>query len=109
VVLVEDLARVGDVEVVVCLLGPGQIDQPLEVAPDHPVLGRDRRQLLQPGELALGGLLRLLGQAGRLDPLAKLVDLGLLLVLFPEFLLDRLELLAEEILALALVDLGLDL
>ena len=52
---------------------------------------------------------RVLGQAGRLDPLAQLVDLGLLLVALAQLLLDRLELLAEEVLALALVDLRLDL
>ena len=41
--------------------------------------------------------------------LAELVDLGLDLVGLAELLLDRLELLAQEILALALVELGLDL
>ena len=51
----------------------------------------------------------LLGQSGRLDPLAQLVDLGLLLVLLAELVLDRLQLLAQEVLALALVDLRLDL
>ena len=109
VVLVEDLPRVGDVEVVLGLLRPGQVDQPLEVGADHAVLGGDRGQLLQAGELALGRLLRLLGQPGLLDPLAQLVDLRLLLVLLPQLLLDRLQLLAQEVLALALVDLGLDL
>ena len=108
-VLVEDLARVGDVEVVLGLLRPGQVDQPLEVGADHAVLGGGRRQPLEPAELALGRLLRLLGQARLLDPLAQLVDLGLLLVALAELLLDRLELLAQEVLALALVDLGLDL
>ena len=109
VVLVEDLASVADVEVVLGFLRPGEIDEPLEVGADHPVLGGDRRQLLEPAELPFGGLLRLLRQAGLLDPLAELVDLGLLLVALAELLLDRLELLAQEVLALALVDLGLDL
>ncbi len=108
-VLVEDLASVGDFEVVLGLLRPGEIDEPLEIGADHPVLGGDRRQLLESGELPLGGLLRILRQAGLLDPLAELVDLGLLLVALAELLLDRLELLAQEVLALALVDLGLDL
>ena len=49
------------------------------------------------------------GRLGRLDPLAQLVDLGLLLVALAELVLDRLQLLAQEVLALALVDLGLDL
>ena len=60
-------------------------------------------------KLALGRFAGVLGQLRRLDLLAQLVDLGLLLVLLAELLLDRLQLLAEEELALALVDLGLDL
>ena len=108
-VLVEHLPRVGDVEVVLGLLRPGQVDQPLEIGPDHAVLGGDRRQLLQARELAVGRLLRLLGEVRLLDSLAQLVDLRLLLVRLPELVLDRLHLLAEEVLALALVDLGLDL
>ena len=109
VVLVEDLAGVLDVEVVLGLLRPGQLDQPLEVGADDAVLGGGRRQPLQPAELALGLLPRLLGQLRLLDPLAQLVDLGLLLVALPQLLLDRLQLLAQEVLALALVDLRLDL
>ncbi len=42
VVLVEHLARVIDVEVVLGLLVPGQLDQPLEVGADDPVLGGRR-------------------------------------------------------------------
>ena len=42
VVGVEDLAGVGDVEVVLGLLRPGQLDQPLEVGADDAVLGRGR-------------------------------------------------------------------
>ena len=48
VVLVEDLPGVGDVEVVLGLLRPGEVDEPLEVGADDAVLGGDRRQLLQP-------------------------------------------------------------
>ena len=73
------------------------------------MLGGRRRQLLQPRELALGRLARVLGQLGLLDLLAQLVDLGLLLVLLAQLVLDRLQLLAQEVLALGLVDLGLDL
>ena len=109
VIGIEDLAGVGDVEVVVGALGPGQLDEPLEVGADHAVLGGRRRQLLQPRQLALGGLLGVLGQLRRLQPLAQLVDLGLLFVGLPQLVLDRLHLLAQEELALALVDLRLDL
>jgi hypothetical protein len=109
VVGVQHLSGVGDVQVVLGLLRPRQVDEPLEIGADHAVLGGDWRQLLQTGELALGRLLRLLGQVCLLDALAQLVELRLLLVLLPQLLLDRLELLAEEILPLPLVDLGLDL
>ena len=48
VVLVEDLARVVDVEVVLGLGAPRQLDEPLEVGADDAVLGRRGRQLLEP-------------------------------------------------------------
>ena len=54
-------------------------------------------------------LLDVLGQVLLLDLLEQLVDLGLLVVGLAELLLDRLQLLAEEELALALVDLARDL
>ena len=50
-----------------------------------------------------------LGQVLLLDLLPQLVDLGLLVVGLAELLLDRLQLLPEEELALALVDLARDL
>ena len=46
---------------------------------------------------------------GRVDLLAKLLDLLLLVVVFAELLLDRLELLAQEVLALVLADFRLHL
>ena len=109
VVGVEDLAGVLDVEVVGGRLRPRQVDQPLQVGADDAVLGRRRGQALEPRELALGGPLRVLGQLGRLDPLAQLVDLGLGLVLLAELALDRLQLLAQVVLALTLLDSRLDL
>ena len=73
------------------------------------MLGRGGRQFLQPRELALGGFERVLGQLRRLDFLPQFVGFGLLLVPFAELVLDRFHLLAEEELALAFVDLRLDL
>ena len=46
---------------------------------------------------------------GRFDLLAQLLDLLGLIVAFAELLLDRLHLLAQEVLALVLADLGLHL
>ena len=109
VVLVEHLPRVSDVEVVGGLLRPGQLNQPLEVAADDAVLRRGGRQPFEPRELAVGGLARFLGQPGGVEPLAQLVDLRLGLVLLAELALDRLQLLAQVVLALALVHLRLDL
>ena len=49
------------------------------------------------------------GSSAAVDPLAQLVDLGLLLVALAELALDRLQLLAQVVLALALLHLRLDL
>ena len=106
---VEDLPRVGNVEVVLGRHAPRQLDDPFQVGADYPVLGGCRRQALEAPQLAVGLLSRLLGQLGRLDPLAELIDLGLLLVSLAELLLDRLELLAQVVLALSLLDPRLDL
>ena len=110
VVRVEHRARVLEVEVVLGERRPRQREDPLEVRADDAVLGRGRRQLLEPRELAVGRLAHLLGQlAERVEPLAQLGDLGLLRVALAELLLDRLQLLAQEVLALALLHLRLDL
>ena len=98
-----------EIEVVLRRLVPRQREDPLEVRADDAVLRGGRRQLLEARELALRGLLRVFGQVERFEPLAQLVDLGLLGVAFAQLLLDRLQLLAEEELALALLHLGLDL
>ena len=57
-------------------------------------------------ELVLGRLADLVGQHELVELGAQLVDLGLLLVGLAELLLDGLELLAQKVLALRLVDLG---
>ena len=106
---VEHLLGVPDLEVVLGGHRPGELDQPLEVCPDDPVLGRGGRQALEPPELAVCLLARVLGEVRRLDPLAQLVDLRLLLVAFAELLLDGLELFSQVVLPLALLDLGLNL
>ena len=100
--------RVDEVELLLGLLGPRQADKPVEVRADDAGLGRLRRHLLEAAEL----LERLLGDSIRHARLANLlrvlVDLGLHLVVLAELLLDRLELLAQEVLALRLGHLLLD-
>ena len=98
-----------DVELVLRGRVPGQPDQPVDVGADDPDLGRGRRDPAHPVDLLDRPGLDLVGHAGRLDLLAQLVDLGLLRVVLAELALDRLELLAQDVLALGLVHLGLDL
>src|SRR5581483_7916810 len=109
VVLIEDPARSLEVEVVLRGLVPGQGQEPFQVGPDDAVLGCGRRQLLEARELAVRGLCDLLRQTERLEPFPQLVHLGLVLVALAELFLDCLELLAEEVLALTLLELRLDL
>ena len=109
VVLVEDLARQPDLEPVLGGLAPGQLDHEVQVGADHLVVGRGRRQPLQPPQLAVGLLAHLLGQVELGQPLAQLLDLGLLRVLFAQFLLDGVQLLPQQVLALLLGQLALGL
>ena len=106
VVAVEDLAGMLHVEVVLAARAPGQGDDPVEVGADDRVLGALRRDLGEPVELAPGRLVDLLRERELLDLAAQFVDLRLLLVGLAQLLLDGLELLAQEVLALALVDLA---
>ena len=111
-VLVEDALRLFEVEVVARRLVPWECDEPVEIRPDDAVFRRRRRELLEPGEFAVGGLPRLLREVELVESRPQLVDLRLLGVALAELLLDRLQLLAKIELALSLfhllLDLGLD-
>jgi len=99
-----------EVEVVLRERRPGQREDPFEVRADDAVFRGGRGQLLEPPKFAVDRLTRLLRQlAEGLDPLAELCDLRLVRVVLAELLLDRLQLLAQEVLALAFLHLGLDL
>ena len=87
----------------------GSGDEPVHVGPDHADLGRGGRDPAHPVDLLDRPGADLLGHARGLDLLAQLVDLGLLRVVLAQLALDRLELLAEDVLPLGLVHLGLDL
>ncbi len=87
------------------LLVPGHGHEPVEVVARHGRLGRHRGHGLEALEL-LDRLLRDLGRHPRpLDLLLEVVDLVALLVLAPQFLLDRLHLLVEVVLLLRLLHL----
>ena len=107
---VQDLPRVHEIEVVVRERVPRQRDDPLEVRPDHAVLRGRLRKALEALKLAVGRFACLLRQlAERFQPLPELRELCLLRVGLAELGLDRLQLLAQEVLPLALLHLGLNL
>ncbi len=105
-VLVEDLAGMGDIQVIGRGFGPGQGDQPVEIGADDAVLGRGSGQAGQTFQLAFGLFLGLLGHFGVFDLLAEFLRLDRLLVLLAELLLDGFHLLAQEVFALDLFDLA---
>ena len=108
VILVEHLARVAQVEVVVGARVPRQLGDPLEIGADHLRFHGLAARALETAELALDFLARRLRQIELRQLLAKLLDLPALIVV-AELLLDRLHLLAQIHLALALAELFLHL
>ena len=90
-------------------LAHGSDEQPIEVGARHRVFGGGRRHLRKPVELPERFLLDRLGHPGGLDLRAKLLDLLGLIVAFAELALNRFQLLAQEVVALVLADLGLHL
>ena len=109
VVLVEDAARLLEVDRLLRRQRPRQLDQPVEIGADHAVLGGRLRHALEPAQLVPRLLLDLLRHLGLGDRLAQLGDLGFLAVAFAELALDRRHLLAQQHLALALVEGGVGL
>ena len=89
------------------LLLPRQIKQGFDVVAHHGGFGGHRRHHLELFQLGHHLVLGLLGHAGQLDFLLKLVDLAGFVVLAQLFL-DRLDLLVQVVLALALFHLALD-
>ena len=107
-VLVQDAAGLRQIDLVLGLLGPGQGDQPVQIGAPDDVLRRGRGHGAQPVELALGRLARRRRHPGLVDLLLQLLDGRFRLVGRAELLLDRLELLAQDELALPLLHLVLD-
>ena len=103
-VLVEDAPRLGDVDRLLLGQRPRQLDQPIEPGAHHAVFGRRFRHALEPPQFLAGLLLDLLGHLGLGDGLAELGDFRVLAVGFAELALDRRHLLAQQHLALALVE-----
>src|SRR5213082_3099872 len=74
VIFVEDLARVGDIEIVLGRNAPGQADQPIEIRPNNSVLRRLGRNHLEAIQLLVGRLARLLGHLRLFDLFLQLLD-----------------------------------
>ena len=116
VIGVEDLARLIEVQPILGPLRPRQLHQPLEVGALDRVLGRRLRHLLEALELLARRLLDVGRHLRRLDLLVERVEVAGVFAL-AELVLDRLQLLAQDRLALVLrellahlqVDLLLDL
>ena len=67
VVRVEDLARLREIEMVLGLLVPGQLEQPVEIGPDQMAIGGVLGQRRESLQLALGEGLGLGGQLGAVE------------------------------------------
>src|SRR5207342_1334030 len=84
-------------------------DEPLEVRPRDRVLRARRLHTLEAIELLLRNLLGLLRHLRLGDLLAELVEITAAVIQLAELFLDRLQLLAEDVLALVAPHLLLDL
>ena len=105
VVVVEHAPRLLDVDRAFLRQLPGQLDQPIEIGAHHAVFGGAFRHALQPAQLLAGGVLDFLRHAGFGDGLVELGHLGgLALLAFAQLLLNRGHLLAQQHLALPLVE-----
>jgi len=101
-VVVEDRARLGHVDLAAGGRVPRQRDHQVEVGADDRRLGRRARDALEARDLAVGLALGLGRKPCLLDPLAKLAQLGLVAIELAQLALDGLQLLAQEVLALGL-------
>jgi hypothetical protein len=107
VVGIEDLAGGGQILADARPLAPRQTDQRFDEVTHYRRLSRHRRHQPQLPELRLRLGKALLAHSRSLDLLVEFIQIGTFLA-FAEFLLDRLDLLVEVILALTLLHLALD-
>ncbi len=103
VVFVEAAAHLADVDAVGRRLGPGQVGEPLEVGARDVELGRLLLHEHQPAQLLLRHLLDVGRQLRLAQPLAQLFDL--VVARLAQLGANRLHLLAQDVLALALAHL----
>ncbi len=103
-ILVEDAPRLRDVDRPLGVGRPGQLQQPVEVGAHHRVLARALGHALEALQFLARLLLDLLGHRRFGDRLLELGDLGRALLVFAQLLADRAHLLAQHVLAVAVVD-----
>ncbi len=109
-VFVKNFVRLRDVDFQAARgLAPRQRSHPFQIGARNHVLRGCRRHFCQPLQLAVAFFLGFGGHRCFFHLLAKLVDLLHGIVGFAQFLLNRLHLLAQEVLALVLADLLLHL
>src|SRR5271157_5766414 len=110
VVLVQDFVRFHDVDFRAAgRLGPGQGGHPFEIGARAHIFGGSGGHFGEAFELAVALLLGFRGHAGFFHFRAQLFDFGLRVVDVAEFLLNGLHLLAQQVFALVLADLFLNL
>jgi hypothetical protein len=108
VILVENLARFADLDVVRRLRAPRQLHEPIEIGANHAVFGTCLRHFGKPVELTISRLFRVLRHLGFVDLGAQLVVFGDLRIDLAQFFLNRTQLLAQVELALILLHLALN-
>ena len=106
-VLVQHLLCQLEIGADLALLAPRQADQGIDVIAHDSGFGRHRGHQLEFFQFGIGFLARVLGHARDADLFLDLVDVRAFLG-FAEFLLDRLHLLVQVVLPLALLHLALD-
>ena len=102
VILVQDLARGGQIDGRRLRVFPRQLDHQVEVAAHHRGLGAFRAHLLEPAHLLVGLGARLRRQPGVFDLGADVVDLVAERILVAQLVADLAQLLAQEVVALGL-------
>ncbi len=107
VVLVQDLLGLVDVDLGAGAFRPGQHRQPLDVVAGERVVGGHGRHAGEARQFLERLFLHVLRHPGFVDLLAQLFGLALAFVLLAEFLLNRLHLLAQVVVALRLLHLVL--
>src|SRR5690606_9774142 len=109
VVLIEHFFGTLDVEVVLGILQPREVEYPINVVARNGIIWSRRVGAGQLVQFFLEGLSDVIRELLLLGPLPQLTDLGSSAFALSELILDSLHLLAQKVFALLLVDIRLDL